>query len=253
MEHRERLLARLDAIGLALEATGRGLALIGLGSVGQELGRLDAYSDLDFFAVVEDGAKAALLADIGWLTAVAPVDYAFRNTPDGYKLLYADGIFCEFAVFTMGELAGAAYAPGRIVWRRPDVDPAIAAPVTPPASPAAADPAWQLGEALTNLYVGLGRMRRGELLTAQRFVQHYAVDRVVQLAAGLEAPRDAYPDPFGPERRVEARLPGLAAHLPAFVQGYGRSAESALAILAYLERHFAVSPAMARAIRQLAE
>ena len=128
MEQRERLLGRLDAIGRALEATGRGLALIGLGSVGQELGRLDAYSDLDFFAVVEDGAKAPMLEDLGWLEAVAPVAYAFRNTSDGYKLLYADGIFCEFALFTMAELAGAAYAPGRIVWRRADVDPAIAAP-----------------------------------------------------------------------------------------------------------------------------
>jgi hypothetical protein len=36
------------------------------------------------------------------------------------------------------------------------------------------------------------------------------------------------------------------------VQGYARSRESALAILAYLERHFAVSGAMAAAIRALA-
>lgn len=247
----ERLLARLDALGRSLEATGRALALLGLGSVGQELGRLDAYSDLDFFAVVEDDAKADFIADLGWLEAVAPVAYAFQNTPDGYKLLFADGIFCEFAVFTMAELVGAAYAPGRVVWRRPEVDPAIAIPANAPVA-AVPSPAWQLGEALTNLYVGLARLRRGELLTAQRFIQHYAVDRVVRLAEGFEAPRAAYPDPFGPERRVEARLPELARHLPDFVQGYTRSAASALAILAYLEQHAEVNPAFARAIRALA-
>jgi len=51
------LLARLDAIGRALDASGHGMALLGLGSVGLELERLDAYSDLDFFAIVEAGHK----------------------------------------------------------------------------------------------------------------------------------------------------------------------------------------------------
>ena len=46
------LLIRLDAIGASLSATARGLALIGLGSVGLETDRLDAYSDLDVFAIV---------------------------------------------------------------------------------------------------------------------------------------------------------------------------------------------------------
>lgn len=251
MSEPARLLARLDAIGRALEQTGRGLALIGLGSAGRELERLDAYSDLDFFAVVEDDAKAELCADLGWLAAVAPVAYAFRNTADGYKLLFADGIFCEFAVFTRAELAGAAFAPGRVVWRRPDVDPSIAAPARAGAPRAEPAEAWLLGEALTNLYVGLGRQRRGEILTAQRFIQHYAVDRCVELAARWEAPGQARPDPFDPARRVEARLPLLAARLPAFVQGYGRNVASALAILAYLEEHTAVSPPLARAIRSL--
>ena len=44
------LLKRLDDIGQSLERSGHALALIGLGSVGVELDRLDSYSDLDFFA-----------------------------------------------------------------------------------------------------------------------------------------------------------------------------------------------------------
>ncbi len=101
----ERLLARLEAIGQSLAGSGRGLALIGLGSVGLELERLDAYSDLDFFAIVEPGSKSEYLADLGWLAAPAPIVYAFRNTVDGYKYLYQDGIFCEMAVFEPDELA----------------------------------------------------------------------------------------------------------------------------------------------------
>jgi hypothetical protein len=48
----ETLLARLDAIGRSLAAGNETLALRGMGSVGVELERLDAHSDLDFFAVV---------------------------------------------------------------------------------------------------------------------------------------------------------------------------------------------------------
>lgn len=53
----ELLLARLDEIGAALARSNRALALLGLGSVGLELERLDRYSDLDFFAIV-DGERA---------------------------------------------------------------------------------------------------------------------------------------------------------------------------------------------------
>ena len=118
----EQLLARLEAIGRALEVTGHGLALIGLGSVGVELDRLDAFSDLDFFAIVEPGHKGALMADLSWLAAAGPMAYAFQNTADGYKLLFDDDIFCEFAIFEPAELAGIPFAPGRVVWRQPHVD-----------------------------------------------------------------------------------------------------------------------------------
>lgn len=247
MDERQRLLARLDAIGQALQADGRALALLGLGSVGAERDRLDAYSDLDFFVIARDDAKSALLSDLGWLHAVAPVAYAFRNTGDGYKLLYADGIFCEFAVFTAAELAGASFAAGHLVWRDPAFDPTWLAPSASPArSPQ--PPEWLLGEALTNLYVGLGRYHRGEKLSAARFIQGYAVDRLLELAPTIEPPQPAHADQFAAERRFEQRFPSMASQLPAFVQGYERSVESARAILAFVQAHFQVNPALARAI-----
>jgi lincosamide nucleotidyltransferase len=53
----QSLLKRLNEIGHSLEKSGHALALIGLGSVGLELDRLDSYSDLDFFVIVENGHK----------------------------------------------------------------------------------------------------------------------------------------------------------------------------------------------------
>lgn len=52
-----RLIQRLDDLGRVLASRGDAIALMGLGSVAADLGRLDAHSDLDFFLVVEDAAK----------------------------------------------------------------------------------------------------------------------------------------------------------------------------------------------------
>lgn len=248
------LLHRLDEIGRSLERSGHALALIGLGSVGVELHRLDAYSDLDFFAIVESGYKQQYLRDLAWLTDLGPAAYFFQNTADGYKFLYADGVFCEFAVFEPAELETAVYSPGRLIWKHPAILQDWSQPIRlpQPSHPVSHDPAWLLGEALTNLYVGLGRDRRGEKLTASRFIQVYALDRLLdwidQSSAAANAPRDA----FDIHRRFEQRFPDFAQSLPAMLQGYERNRQSALAILAFLEEHCQVPPAMAAAIRMLA-
>jgi lincosamide nucleotidyltransferase B/F len=245
------LLKRLDDIGRSLEQDPRALALLGLGSVGLELERLDAYSDLDFFVIVAPGSKPAFLADLSWLSQVCPVAYAFANTVDGYKLLFRDGIFCEFAVFEPDELAKIPFAPGRIVWKRPPVSEEFAQPRFVQAGGSKRDAVWLLGEALTNLFVGLARERRGERLSAARFIQGYAVDRVIELAETIERPGTGFADAFTPERRFEQRFPGVAQRLPAFLQGYERNRDSALAILAFLEEYFSVNPELAAAIRKL--
>lgn len=245
------LLTRLDAIGQSLKQSGHALALIGLGSVGVEVERLDACSDLDFFAIVENGYKSHYLDNLDWLSSLCPIAYHFRNTQDGHKLLFEDGIFCEFAVFEQPELSTIPFARGRIIWKQPQIEETICLPVVTATPAPRSDVPWLVGEALTNLYVGLSRLRRGEKLSAARLIQHYAVDRVLELAALVESERGVQKDMFANERRFEQRFPKIARDLPHFVQGYERSCESAQAILGYLERNFDINPAMADAIRQL--
>lgn len=267
----ELLLARLDAIGGSLARSGHALALLALGSVGTATERLDAYSDLDFFAIAAPGHRAALLDDLSWLAAVSPIAFSYRNTRDGYKVLFADGIFGEFAIFEPAELATIPFAPGRVVWRAEGAPEGLAEPQLPLPSPAparagligagaaakdaeglaAAREEWLLGEVLTNLYVGLGRDRRGEALAAMRLIQVHAVDRLLELVELRGATGGVDRDPFAIERRVERRLPKLVSELSSFAAGYGRSATSAAAILSFLDRHFAVDPAMRAAIREL--
>ena len=252
MRH-QQLLTRLDEIGQALAQSGRALALIGLGSVGEELHRMDDYSDLDFFAIVETGYKRRYIDNLDWLRNIAPIAYHFLNSPDGYKLLFADGIFCELAVFEVQEMETIPFAPGRVVWRREDAPDNLHRPAKEPVHGERRPIDFLVGEAVTNLYVGMGRDKRGERLSAARFIQGYAVDRLVELTDHIEPGQNATRDIFVNERRFEARHPIVAKELPSWVQGYERNRESALAILSFLEEHFEVNAAMADVIRNLCE
>lgn len=248
----QRLLDRLLTIAGALSVRNDALALLALGSVGRETARIDAWSDLDFFVLVRPGAKPRYLADLDWLAAARPLAWVFRNTADGCKALMDDGVYCELAVFEPAELAAIPYAPGRWVWRRDEVDAALAAPQRPlPAPPAAA---WLIGEALSNLLVGLGRHARGEKLAALRLVQGAALDRLLELAEQQDGPAGNAPrDPFGVERRIEQRLPALAARLSALAPGYDATPAAALALLAELQRRATVPAPLAQRIRTLAD
>lgn len=251
MNQTEFLLRRLAEIGESLAKKNTALALIALGSIGVDMGRLDQFSDLDFFVIVKPGSKPKYLEDLSWLTNIAPVAYYFANTPDGYKLLYEDGVFCEFAVFAEDELTNAVFAPGRIVWKAEGVDEAIQVPKHPPTKPPQQSTEWLIGEALTNLYVGLQRDHRGEKLSAMRFIQSYAVDRILELSEGIERPTSTIRDQFSLERRYELRFPGIAALLPEFLQGYEKNRESALAVLSFLDKHFEINVPMKRAVLRL--
>lgn len=253
MEHQDLLLERLHAIGESLSHRPHALALIGLGSVGIERDRLDAYSDLDFFVIVEDGWQASYLSDLTWLSSVAAVAYCFQNSDDGFKLLYEDGVFCEFAVFEVAQLQAIPFSTGQIVWKRAEISAQLAISQQPMPTPSDHVLERQLGEALTNLYVGLGRFRRGERLSGSRFVQQLALDRVLELIARVET--DVQPtrrDGFNAERRFEQRFPLHASLISSFAQGMDATPASALAILGFLEQHFAVNSGIAAAIRRLA-
>jgi len=227
--------------------------VLGLGSVGTDSERLDDHSDLDFFVVVDDGAKERYLTDLAWLEDAGSVAYSFANSVDGRKVLWADGLYAEYAIFTLDELRAGSYFGARVVWAREDAPDGIELAGRPlPPSPYDL-PEYQVGEALTNLYIGLHRDLRGERLAAARLIQAHAIDRLLtylDLTGAAARPRQ---DPFAVERGAERRFPSDVLPLADMVPGYERNLEAALAILAWLEARTEVSTQLADAIRSVAE
>ncbi|MGL4338661.1 MAG: hypothetical protein ACRCST_17370, partial [Turicibacter sp.] len=132
MSRKELLLKRLDEIGVSLSQCEGAQALLGLGSVGLEQDRIDDYSDLDFFVICEAGYKVRFIENVDWLEDCFPISFIHKNTVDGYKLLFADGVFCECAVFETEELKAIKFTDPRIVWHANGFDVAISKPQCAP-------------------------------------------------------------------------------------------------------------------------
>ena len=225
--------------------------MLGLGSVGRETDRLDQYSDLDFFVVVESGYKAHFIGSLDWLAAIRPLAYSFRNTVDGHKALSDDGVFCEFAVFEPGELLSIPFDHGRTVWHRDGFDTSLLAP--PPRAPefGEGNEEFLLGELLTNLYVGLGRYARGEKLSACFFVQHHAVVRLIALLEVWGEAGESVRDEFSNERRFEWRFGRHAALIESVTPGYRQTPAAAQKMLEFVETRVDVSAPIRREILNL--
>ncbi len=252
MSHKTLLLKRLTAIAQVVKKCGSGLAMLSLGSAGQELSRLDEFSDLDFFVIARPGQKSYFLDSLNWLEEIQPITFSFRNTADGYKLLFEDGIFCETAVFEAYELTRIPFTNARVIWQ--DEKSSLNFPLhnsLPAGEEHNPNVEWLTGEILSNLYVGLGRFRRGERLTAARFVQGYAVDRIVELAPFIEMQQDGNQDPFDQHRRFEHRYPQTASKLPQFLPGYEQTPQAVRAILAFIGNNFSINQGMKQAILAL--
>jgi hypothetical protein len=245
-----RLMAFLDRLGEVLARRGDAVALLGLGSVGRDLHRLDEHSDADFFVVVNDAAAVQrYLDDLSWLEAAQPIVWSFDNSPVGRKALLEGGLFAEYAVFSLRDLTTAAYPPARVHWRRADAPDGLETPRAPlPGAPRLSE---QVGEAITNLYVGLHRDLRGERLTAQRFIQGYAVDRWVTILGLLGLATGPQQDAFVIERGVERRFGAALLPLADLVPGYERNAHAARTLLGLMEQHVELDPGMLAAVHDV--
>ena len=179
-------LDRLDAIGAHLATRGDVIALLGLGSVGVEHDRLDEHSDLDFFIVVDDGAKQRYIDSIDWLEHAHHVAYSFVNDPNGRKALFADGIFVEYAVFTLEQLDDIPFTGARVVWARDDAPDDLPERGRRAGRPFLDTVEFHLNEALTNLFVGMHRELRGERTDS---------DQIHPVVGGRPSARAASADP----------------------------------------------------------
>lgn len=216
----------LDALVRGLSADPQVVGLVLAGS-SAETSRRDRWSDHDFLVITADGTPEGYRTDLSWLPqgerlpSGDTLAFWFRETPHGLKALYRSGLLLEFAVFDRAEFAACAlnhYAVaidrGGITELARDVHARTAARSAAEAASLPAEPLAQLRALLSLVYIGTGRARRGERLSANVFVRDYATAHLLRLLRAVvldDGPATAALDDLDPWRRFEQTAPALAA------------------------------------------
>lgn len=245
-----KAIQRMEKLAEKLKSYKDAQCLLGLGSMSQ-VRRADNYSDMDFFLIVKEGSKQAFLDDLKWLS-VRPLVYIFRNTLDGYKVLFDDGVFAEFAVFTEKEIIEAQFTKGIVYYKTNDFDVSLVTPKNMPKQNVI-DRNHHLNEALTNIYIGLNRLQRGEVSSATTFIQNHAFNNILRLFDGIFKQIDDYFDPYVYERRIEFKYTEARDLLPKFRQGYDKNKESALEMIQFLAKNYEINAYLLGKINELLE
>jgi hypothetical protein len=192
------------------------LGLILLGSTADESLR-DERSDHDFWVIVEPGTVPSL-EELSWLPRHDEILFSVGFGPGRRSVLYRDGHTVEYAVFepagaSAGKIEryrvvldrGGVAALAETIHRR-TVEEALAAQGSPDGLLHLCLLAWTATE----------RSLRGEHLSARRYLDGFAVDRLLALIAA-HSPRHGEPpgDVLDPRRHLERRRPDLAGELNA--------------------------------------
>jgi lincosamide nucleotidyltransferase B/F len=203
-----------DALTDRLSHYGDVLALVALGSMAARDHLPDRFSDHDFFVIVRPGAQSWYRENLQWLPEHERIVFAFQETAHGMKVLYDDRHLLELAVFDPDELRLARINRYRVLFDRVNLTPTLEQLAARETSSPAVDIRYQSGQLLTHLLVGLWRYRRGERLSAFRFLREFALQDLVQLTHALAiADRPDLSDNLDPTRRFEWVYPAVGNEL----------------------------------------
>ncbi|HZL02274.1 MAG TPA: hypothetical protein VFC48_04025 [Cellulomonas sp.] len=189
------------------------VGLVAMGSTA-ERDRVDEWSDHDFALVTTTGAQEHFRTSRDWLPGSSDIALWVREHHDGIKVLYDDGRVLEFGVADLAELArwranayAVLYDAGGVAEVMADI-----ADTSPPS--AADDGARDVRLVLTELLIGVGRARRGELLSAGDIIRSGAVGHLLSaVSMRIPATLEARLDNLDPRRRFETAYPAIAARI----------------------------------------
>lgn len=206
-----------DTLQRTLERDPRVVGLIAAGSMASVSHQPDQWSDHDFWVLVEPDAVAWFHSHTAWLPDSDQIVLWFRETQDGFKVVYRSGHLLEYAVSDRPRLQHFKVNNYRLLIDRGGLAADLSALQRRTAAEfesGAADDLALLGQFLTNLLVGVGRYRRGERLSARHMIAVSSLHALLRLIPRLvTTPRPDALDNLDPLRRVEVAYPAIAADI----------------------------------------
>jgi len=129
--------------------------------------------------------------------------------------VYADGRVLEFAVFSLDELELAEANAWEVAFDKADATERMRAIAARPKASASVDVSRGIHLFLALILIGVGRARRGEVITAGQFVRTHSLSNLLSVLAATEEGDTARLDSLDPFRRFEFAFPALGAEIAA--------------------------------------
>jgi hypothetical protein len=185
-------------------------SVVGLVLVGStaETFRVDEWSDHDFFVITHAGEQEALRQDLTWLPHFDHIAFSFRETEHGLKVVYESGAVLEFAIFDCDELRACGVNHHKLAFGTKEVEDALAVAASRLTVEPSGNMLSDFRHFLSVILIGVGRSRRGEILTAGQGIRSYAAGALMKVFTRHLGP-DERLDQLDPLRRFESVYPKL--------------------------------------------
>lgn len=185
-----------------------GLVLCGSSA---EVGRRDQWSDHDFLLITVDGTPERYRTELAWLPDPDVIAFSFRETAHGLKVLYRSGLIIEFAVFDRAEFATCGLNHYAVAIDRGGIADLAAQVRERSMAPRTVDRLAEFRLFLSLIYIGTGRARRGEQLSAHVMIRTYALEHLLRVMRDVMDPSlTTQLDVLDVWRRFETSDAGLA-------------------------------------------
>jgi hypothetical protein len=221
-----------------LAADPRVLGLLALGSTADASCR-DQWSDHDFWVITEAGGQEPYLNETAWLPRPEAILLRVRHGKSYRMVLYSDSHQVEFAVFDPSEALQGKIERFAILLDRGGVRALAESVCERTGRERQTALAWpdQFANSCALLVTACGRFQRGEVLSARRYIDCFAIDCLLNLVLAHESPAPEASDRLDPRRRLEQSRPTLAEEL---LRGVAQPVpQAALALLQLAERELA--------------
>lgn len=185
-----------------------GLVLMGSSA---DRSRVDEWSDHDFAVVCESGTQEKLRRNLSWLPRHNSLGFAAREHHDGFKGIYRNGAVIEFAVVDREQLATFHANAYEVAYDEVgDLAEIMRGVAERPKPNDQMDLTRDFSVFLASLLIGVGRARRGEVLSGSALIRGQAVDHLLSAIVGHDG-SDPRADNLDVRRRFEQVHPD--AHL----------------------------------------
>lgn len=231
----ERFTAISDGLTRGVRSADELLGLVLLGSASRAGDhRRDEWSDHDFFAIAVPGRGDEARTALNWLPDAGRIVLTAREGSVGFVVVYDDGHVLEFALAEPAELSSVVAGDASVVVD--DASGTTAALIEAGQGAAAEadsfDPENDVRLVLVKLLLGVGRVRRGEVLNGGQFIRTWAVNHLLRAIRGRFAGSSpATRDRIDPTRRFEADYPVWAEAIATALDGPADAAARDLFLL----------------------